>query len=53
MEEGEISETLYYDENGCLSTWGNDDGKEITTQFFFENDSVGSFESFRTGRPSL
>ncbi|MGB3453304.1 MAG: Crp/Fnr family transcriptional regulator [Moheibacter sp.] len=53
LEEGEISKTLYYIEKGCLRTLVNNDGKEITTQFFFENDSVGSFESFRTGRPSL
>jgi len=53
LEEGEISKTLYFIEKGCLRTWVNNDGKEITTQFFFENESVGSFESFRTGRLSL
>ena len=38
---------------GCLRTWVNNDGKEITTQFFFEGDSVASIESFRTNQPSL
>src|SRR5690606_7556741 len=28
-------------------------GKEITTQFFFEGDSVAAIESFRTSQPSL
>lgn len=53
LEEGQISRTMYFVENGCLRTWVNNDGKEITTQFFFEGDSVSSIESFRTNKPSL
>lgn len=44
---------MFFIEKGCLRTWVNNDGKEITTQFFFEGDSVSSIESFRTNRPSL
>src|SRR5690554_689349 len=53
LEEGQISRTMYFIEKGCLRTWVNNDGKEITTQFFFEGDSVSSIESFRTNKPSL
>ncbi|MGF6925575.1 CRP-like cAMP-binding protein [Chitinophaga sp. W2I13] len=53
LQEGKVSKTMYFIEKGCLRTWVNNDGKEITTQFFFEGDSVSSIESFRTNRPSL
>ncbi|RRB10560.1 Crp/Fnr family transcriptional regulator [Larkinella knui] len=53
LQEGKISTTMYFIEKGCLRTWINNDGKEITTQFFFEGDSVSSIESFRTKQPSL
>ncbi|WP_164112217.1 MULTISPECIES: Crp/Fnr family transcriptional regulator [Sphingobacterium] len=53
LQEGEISRTMYFIEKGCLRTWINNDGKEITTQFFFEGDSVSSIESFRTNKMSL
>ena len=53
LQEGQISRTMYFVEKGCLRTWVNNDGKEITTQFFFEGDSVSSIESFRTNKPSL
>ena len=44
---------MFFIEKGCLRTWVNHDGKDITTQFFFEGDPVASIESFRTNRPSL
>lgn len=44
---------MFFIEKGCLRTWINSGGKEITTQFFFEGDSVSSIESFRTMQPSL
>jgi hypothetical protein len=53
LPEGQISKTMFFIEKGCLRTWINNDGKEITTQFFFEGDGVSSFESFRTNQPSL
>jgi CRP-like cAMP-binding protein len=53
LQEGQISRTMFFIEKGCLRTWINNDGKEITTQFFFEGDSVSSIESFRTNQPSL
>lgn len=53
LAEGKISKTMFFIEKGCLRTRVNNDGKEITTQFFFEGDSVSSIESFRTNQPSL
>jgi CRP-like cAMP-binding protein len=53
LREGDVSKTMFFVEKGCLRTWVNNDGKDITTQFFFEGDSVSAIESFRTGRPSL
>lgn len=53
LQEGKVSRKMYFIEKGCLRTWVNNDGKEITTQFFFEGNSVSSIESFRTNQPSL
>ncbi|WP_449387211.1 Crp/Fnr family transcriptional regulator [Chryseobacterium lineare] len=53
LQEGQISRTMFFIEKGCLRTWVNNDGKEITTQFFFEGDKVSSIESFRTNQASL
>lgn len=53
LREGEISRTMFFIEKGCLRTWVNNDGREITTQFFFEGDKVSSIESFRTNQLSL
>jgi len=53
LEEGKISKTMYFIEKGCLRTWVNNNGKDITTQFFFEGQKVSSIESFRTNQPSL
>src|SRR5699024_5726686 len=53
LEEGKISRMMFFIEKGCLRTWVNNDGQEITTQFFFENDSVSSIESFRNNHPSF
>jgi CRP-like cAMP-binding protein len=53
LEEGKISKTMFFIEKGCLRTWVNNEGKEVTTQFFFEGDRVSSIESFRTNQPSL
>lgn len=37
---------------GALRLWHNSDGKDITLQFFFENQLVSSFESFYLGQLS-
>jgi CRP-like cAMP-binding protein len=53
LQEGNVSRTMFFIEKGCLRTWVNNNGKDITTQFFFEGDGVSSIESFMTNKPSL
>lgn len=53
LQEGQFAKTAYFIEKGCLRTWFNNNGKDITTQFFFEGSSVSSVESFLTNQPSL
>ena len=53
LKEGKISRTMFFIEKGCLRTWVNSNGREVTTQFFFEGDKVSSIESFRANQPSL
>lgn len=52
LEEGEISKKLLIIEKGCIRVWFNNNGKDLTTQFFFENQSVASIESFMKKMPS-
>jgi len=53
LHEGEIAKQAFYIEKGCLRVCFNNEGKDITFQFFFEGESVSSIESFRTNQPSL
>lgn len=53
LNEGDISKYLIYIERGCVRSWFNNDGDDITFQFFFEGSFVASFESFRKSKPSL
>ncbi len=53
LREGEVSRQAYQILQGCMRLWFNDNGRDITFQFFFEGQAVSSIESFRTGRPGL
>src|ERR1700741_352771 len=53
LNEGDVSRSAYFIKQGCLRLWFNNKGKDITFQFFFENEAVSSVESFRSGEPSL
>jgi CRP-like cAMP-binding protein len=52
LKEGEVSKKLFLIEKGCIRAWFNNNGKDITFQFFFENSTVASIESFRKSSPS-
>jgi len=52
LKAGEIPSKLFFIEKGCLRMSINSHGRDVTTQFFFEDDSVASIESFRLRRPS-
>ncbi len=53
LKEGEVSKKAFIVEKGCLRAWFNNDGRDITTQFFFENEMVASLESLVTNQPSV
>ncbi|WP_268846238.1 Crp/Fnr family transcriptional regulator [Flavobacterium aestivum] len=53
LKEGEVSKKAFYIEKGCIRIWFNNNGKDITFQFFFEGEGVSSIESFRTNQPSM
>lgn len=53
LKEGTISKKAFYIEKGSVRAWFNNDGKDVTFQFFFEGQGVASIESFRTNQPSL
>lgn len=52
LTEGEVSHCMFFVREGCLRIWFNNDGKDVTFQFFFEHQQVSSFESFWSGQPS-
>jgi len=53
LREGEVARKIYFIEKGCFRLSFNNDGKDITFQFFFENEGISSAESFRYDQPSL
>ena len=53
LREGDVATQLYFVERGAVRLWHNDDGRDITVQFFFEGQVVSSFESFYLKKPSL
>ncbi|WP_442591858.1 Crp/Fnr family transcriptional regulator [Pedobacter sp. AW31-3R] len=53
LNEGEISKRMFFIEKGCIREWFNNDGKDITCQFFFEQQAVGAIESFKKNIPAL
>ena len=53
LTEGQISKRFFLIEKGCLRAWFNNHGKDVTFQFFFENEGLSSAESFKKNVPSL
>jgi len=53
LEEGKISGHYFFVEKGCIRAAYNNNGKDATIQFFFENEGVTSFESFVKNTPSM
>ena len=53
LEEGEISKRSFLIEKGCVRVWFNNNGKDTTFQFFFENEGLASLESFRKNIPGM
>lgn len=53
LEAGAVAQNLYCIKQGAVRLWFNNDGREVTLQFFFEKQGVASVESFMRGTPSL
>jgi CRP-like cAMP-binding protein len=53
LKEGEIAGRIFFIRKGCLRMWFNKNGKDITYQFFFEDQAVASMDSFFSREPSL
>ncbi|EPG75500.1 cyclic nucleotide-binding domain protein [Leptospira fainei serovar Hurstbridge str. BUT 6] len=47
IQKGEITKTIYIVKKGCLRVWFDDEGKDITIAFIFENTPVASLYSYR------
>lgn len=52
LNEGEIANKVFLIKKGCMRLFFYHEGKDITFQFFFENDYVASFDSLITHSPS-
>jgi CRP-like cAMP-binding protein len=53
IKEGEIAKKVFLIEQGCIRAWINSNGRDITFQFYFENEAVSASESFRKNIPSF
>src|SRR5262245_19731069 len=53
IREGEIAKKAYLIEKGCIRAWINNNGRDITFQFYFEQEMVSSGESLRKNIPSF
>lgn len=53
LREGDISRQSYFIEKGCLRCWFNNHGRDVTFQFFFEEQGLSSAESFNKNVPSI
>lgn len=53
LKEGDVSNNVFYLEKGVVRAWYNNDGKDVTFQFFLENTMFSSLESFKKGLPSM
>lgn len=53
LREGELCRKIFIIEEGFVRSWFNDDGNDITFQFFSQGGIATSFESIKSQRPSL
>ena len=53
LAEGDVSKKACLIEKGCIRAWFNNKGKDVTFQFFFDNEAVSSIESFNRNTPSM
>lgn len=52
IQQGEVSNSIYFIQSGILRMWHNANGDDITLQFFEANQVLASCESFYLQKPS-
>ena len=52
LEAGDVATNIFIVKSGCLRSWYNADGDDITLQFFMPGQPVASFESLVNYAPS-
>ena len=52
LEAGDVASNIYIVKSGCLRSWFNADGKDVTLQFFMPGHPVASFDSLVHSTPS-
>ena len=52
LDAGNIATDIFFVKTGCLRSWFNADGKDVTLQFFMPGQPVASFESLVNSAPS-
>ncbi|MEI9920379.1 MAG: Crp/Fnr family transcriptional regulator [Bacteroidota bacterium] len=52
LKEGSVSTKVFFVEKGCLRAWFDNNGHDITLQFFIEGQVVSSIESYHKKIPS-
>ena len=53
VKENSICREIAFINRGCMRYYYNNDGEEVSTAFFIENEFVSAFPSFLTGNQSL
>lgn len=53
LKEGDVSNKAFIIEKGCIRIRFNNDGVDVTFQFFFEGQGISSIESFKKNVPSF
>ena len=51
LQEGKVARKYFFIEKGCARVWFNNNGKDVTVQFFFEHEGLSSIESFIKNTP--
>ena len=52
LREGQVCREYFFIIKGCIRSFGLEDGKEVNVKFYFEDDTVCDYESFRWEKPS-
>ena len=52
FREGQVCKQFYFILSGCIRSFGLEEGREINVKFYFEDDLVCDFSSFRYEEPS-